>query len=221
MRRLSYIGLIIICASAMAAPAHAQRGVALGAHAGTLGPGLELVTGVLPSLNVRVVGNYLPYSTSAEISDLDVAVQYDADLQLLSFGALADWFPFHNQVRATAGLVYNRNNVSATVTPIEAYEMNGRSFAPERIGDLSATLDYGSSIAPYLGIGLGNPLTRRVSFVMDLGALYTNAPAVSMSGNGMIAPTAQQAPTFEDGFSSFKWWPVLNVGFNVNLTARQ
>ena len=37
----------------------------------------------------------------------------------------------------------------------------------------------------------------------------------------MIAPTAQQAPTLEEGFSSFQWWPVLNVGFNVNLSARQ
>jgi hypothetical protein len=221
MSRLILAGLMLVAGAAMATPARAQKGLAAGAHAGTLGPGLEVVTGVLPSLNVRVIGNYLPYSISAEVNDLDVAVAYDADLQLLSFGALADWFPFANQIRATAGLVYNRNNAAATIRPIEDYEMNGRVFAPDRVGDLSAEVDYKSSIAPYLGVGLGNPLTRRVSFVLDLGVMYTSAPAVRMSGNGMIAPTAQQAPELEEGVSSFQWWPVLNLGFNVNLTGRR
>lgn len=221
MHRLFLAGLMLAGCAAVVTPAQAQIGFAAGAHAGTLGPGLEVVTGILPSLNVRVIGNYLPYSISSEVNDLDVAVAYDADLQLLSFGALADWFPFGNQIRATAGLVYNRNNAAATIRPIEDYEMNGRVFGPERIGDLNAEVDYKWAVAPYLGVGLGNPLTRRVSFVMDLGVMYTSAPAVQMSGNGMIAPTAKQAPSLEEGVSSFQWWPVLNLGVNVNLTGRR
>lgn len=216
----SFLPVLALLCMATAAPARAQQGIAVGLHAGTLGPGLEITSSVVPALNVRVVGNYLPFSTSSELSDLDVAVMYDADLQLLSFGALADWFPFENQFRTTAGLLYNRNGVSATITPIESYEMNGRTFAPERIGELSAEMDYASSIAPYVGIGFGNPVGRRVALAVDLGVLYTNSPAVRMQGNGMIAPTAKQAPDLEEGFSSFQWWPVLNVGFNVNLSGR-
>ena len=220
MPRSFFAILVALCVMSIAVPARAQKGLAVGLHAGTLGPGLELTTGVTSSLNVRVIGNYLPYTMSAELPDMDVAVTYDADLQLLSVGALADWYPFSNQVRATAGLLYNNNRAKATIIPIESYEMNGRTFAPERIGQLDAEVKHGSSIAPYLGLGFGNPISRRVAFALDLGVVYTSAPTVHMHGDGMIAPTAKQAPDLESGFSSFRWWPVVNIGFNVNFIGR-
>lgn len=201
----------------LSVPANAQVGVAIGPRIGTLGPGLELAANVMPALNVRVMGNYLPYTLTDELTGLDVRVKYDADLQLMSFGALADWFPFQNQFRVSGGLLYNNTGVNAVITPLEAYELSGKEFAPERIGTLSAEVDYKSSIAPYVGFGLGNALVRRVALMVDLGAVYMSSPRVTMTGTGMIAPTADQAPDLEEGLSTFQWWPVVSIGFNVGL----
>ena len=112
------------------------------------------------------------------------------------------------------GLAWDEALVAVTLAPAQMYGVG------DRIGSLEATVDYKSALAPYLGVGFGNALSHRIGFALDLGVLYTNSPAVSMSGNGMIAPTAKQAPDLEEGFSTFRWWPVLNLGFNVNFARR-
>lgn len=196
--------------------ARAQR-VGIGARAGTLGPGLEITANLVPALNVRVGANYFTYSRTDRLDDLEVAVEYDADLTLNSLRALLDWHPWGNQLRLTAGAVYNNNHISAIARPIESYTIRNKTFAPEKIGSLTADVDLGSKINPYVGLGIGNAVSKRVGFAFDLGLLYTNAPAVSMEGEGMISPTARQARDLEEGFSEFNFYPLLSLGVSIGI----
>ncbi len=209
--------LMLLCGAVLLsiAPAKAQ-GLAVSARAGSLGPGLDVTASVAPRLNARVGVSYLTYAHS-DILHEEIDVRYDADLTLTSVTAMLDWHPFRNAVRFSAGAVYNGNKVDAVITPIESYTIKEKTFSPDRIGTLTARVDYKSKISPYVGLGLGNAVSRRFGVAFDLGLLYTNSPSVRMTGSGMIAPTAGQAAKLEQGFESFKFYPLVSVGLSFSL----
>lgn len=198
-------------------PASAQE-VALTARMGTLGPGLEVTTSLSDRFNARLGGHYFPYSRSDVFSDDDVDVRSDADLTLMSVSAFADWHPFRNVFRLTAGIVYNRNEVSSVVTPISSYTIDEKTFSPERIGTMEASIGHKASFNPYVGLGFGNAVSgSRLGMSFDLGVLYTDSPKVRMSGTGMIAPTANQAPDLEEDLSGITLYPLLSLGISYKL----
>src|SRR5690625_28949 len=207
------LGLMLLTG---ATQAQAQT-FSIGARAGTLGPGVEISTQVFPYLNVRAGANYLAYARNIEVSDLEVTVDADSRLQLSSGSLLVDYLPFSKVLRLSGGLVYNNNNITSVVMPTESYTIEGKTFSPERIGSIDAKIRHGNRLQPYLGLGLGNPSTGRITPTLDLGFLYTDAPSLSMHGHGMIAPTAGQAADLEAAFYSFKWYPVVAVGFSVRI----
>jgi hypothetical protein len=184
---------------------------------GTLGPGLEVTANLVPGINLRLGANYFTYSRTDRLDDLEVAVEYDADLTLNSIQVLVDWHPLGNQFRLSGGAVYNNNHISAIARPVESYTIRGKTFAPEKIGSLTADFDHGSKINPYMGVGIGNAVSKRVAVAFDLGVLYTNSPGVSMEGEGMISPTARQAGDLEEGFSGFSFYPLLSLGISVGI----
>ena len=215
---MRHVLLFALClASLGAGSAHAQH-IGVSARAGTLGPGLELTAPLTQKLNVRLGGHYFTYSRSELITDLEIAVRADADLSLTSLGLMLDWFPARRGFRFTGGAFYNRNEATALVIPMEAYELEGKTFAPERIGTMTGRVRHKTQINPYAGIGFGNAVRgHRVSFAFDLGVLYTDSPKIEMEGTGMIAPTARQASQIEDALQGIKLYPVLSLGLNVRL----
>jgi hypothetical protein len=208
--------LLAALAVAFVAPVEAQV-VSVSAKAGTLGPGLEISTRVGSNFNLRGGGHLFSYSRSDEFRDMEVAVRADSDVKLSSLGVFADYLPFRNILRLSAGVLLNNNSAATHLTPIEEYEVDGKVFSPERIGTMEAALGHGARMQPYLGVGLGNPMTGRFTLLLDVGVLYTDAPTVSMSGSGMIAPTASQAPDLEASMHSFRWYPVVAVGFGFSF----
>ena len=199
--------------------AEAQRNYAVGLKAGTAGIGLEASVSITEKLNGRLAGAYFGYNTDGLITDMDPNITYAASASVLSIGALADYYPFKRLLSLSAGVYYLDFEMDGDGTPAESYTIDRRTFSPERIGRLSAKMNYGSKIAPYAGIGLGNPVSAGspLTFKLELGAMYTSSPKVQMEGEGMIAPTANQDRKLEDGMSDFNFYPVLNLGLSYRL----
>lgn len=193
------------------------QGVSMSARAGTLGPGIEFSTSLDPHFNLRFGANYLSYSRHDHVSDLEVPVDIDSKLRLASFSLIGDAMPFQKVLRLSLGFIYNAGEASALMVPTAGYTIEGKTFTPERIGSMEATVNHGRRIQPYMGLGLGNPLRGKVTFLFDVGMLYTDAPQLEMNGRGMIAPTARQAPDLEASLYSFRWYPVASVGLSLNL----
>lgn len=210
---LAFIGLAV---SLLATTASAQS-VSVGARAGTLGPGIEVSAAISSHFNLRGTANYLNYSRSDEIRDFDIRLMADSDVRLASFGLMADILPFKDVLRLSAGFFWNENQYHALVTPLEGYSIEGKTFSPERIGTMEATLGHRRMVQPYFGLGLGNPTSGRLTFLFDIGMLHTDSPQVEMIGTGMIAPTANQAGDLEAGLYSFRWYPVAAVGFSISF----
>jgi len=217
----------VICYSALAvfllgsSQAFAASPVAAGAKVGTLGAGADLSLQVVPSLNARLGIQGFTYDTDGTESGVD----YDIDLKLFSGLLTADWFPFQNGFRLSAGLLANGNEIdmNGRPTPGSTYDINGTSYPANQIGSLHGNADF-KSVAPYLGIGWGNPFSSggNWSFNCDLGVVFQGSPSVSLTAEG-ADPIVANDPVFqanleaerrdlENELDDYKYYPVVSLG---------
>lgn len=194
-------------------PLHAQD-VALLARAGTGGFGGGVAVGVLPTVNVRVEGSYFTYSRD----DLELEGDYSADIlaegRLLLGSVVADWHPTGGAFRFSVGAMYNGTEGSGSISPREPVEVGTRTYTPEEIGDLSAVIRPGITIAPYGGVGFGRAIARRVGVMFDVGAVYLGSPEVDITATGMLAPTAQEADQLEENLAWVQVYPIISLGLS-------
>ncbi len=189
--------------------------LSVGAKAGTLGVGGEITTELLPQLNVRGSYQWLDLSVDADIED----IHYDADVELSNPMVLLDWYPFDGAFRLTGGALFNGSDVALSGTPAEPVEIGNTIYLPSQIGTLRGEADF-DEIAPYVGIGWGNPLSEdgHWSLSVDLGVAFIGSPDVTLSATGPFAsdPTfrqnlAEEEKDIEDELEKFSFYPVLSL----------
>lgn len=182
----------------------------------SLGVTLEGVRSIGESFNTRVGVSFFSYSHDGGGVDEDFV--YKADLSLLSFALLGDWFPFKNFLRVTGGLVVNFNKLDMNLVPSKSYTVGGRVYTPKDIGDMSASVSF-NKLAPYIGLGFGNPTSGKsgLGVVMDFGAVYQGAPGVDLATTGLLAPSSVQGPKIEENLNWFKFYPVFSIGLSYKF----
>lgn len=202
--------------------AQAQK-LSVGANAGLSGFGFETSFAINESIHIRGGANFLPasYADTFEGDDFDFPVKYDATIDFKSFQLGADFYPASQKVFFLGtGLVINNKEIRANIEADGPYELNeNRTLRADQMGSMSATIGLGEKIAPYLVMGFGNVIkpNRRVGATVRMGVIYTNSPSVTMQGTGLISPTAEQAPDFENGLAPVKFYPVFNLGLNIKI----
>lgn len=196
---------------------HAQT--AIGIKAGSTGFGGEIIYSLTEKFNARVSGTFFNYQKDGVYADDEPSIAYDVEGSMTSIGIIADYFPAKRGFKVSAGFFYHDFIVDGGATPNEAYTIDDKTFQPEKLGSLTGTMEYESKLVPYAGIGVGNPvgLGNKIKINFNIGAMYTNSPQVTMEGEGMIAPTASQGQSFEDGMADFKFYPVVNLGLSFRL----
>ena len=204
--------------------AAAPGDASLGLKAGTLGIGLELTVEVADRFNVRFGGNYFKLSKEVDVEGND----YDLDLKLQSFTALGDWFVTDSAFSITAGAVLNQNGLNGTALSSNTYEIDDNTYTSAEVGILTADVDF-RSVAPYLGIGWGNPLydDSNLSFMFDLGVVFAGKPRLDIMSTGgtlsndvnLLADIAQAEQDFKDTdeIKYLKYYPVISVGLNYRF----
>lgn len=220
MLNISYLRiLILLLVASVVSVDYVQGQTALGVKAGSTGFGAEVTTSLSNKFNARLAGSFFSYSGNGTYDEEEVGIDYDVTGDVTSIGGLVDYYPFNRGLKLSAGLFYHDFMIDGGAIPNESYSIDEKEFAPEKLGSLNAQMDYESNIVPYGGLGFGNPVGPggRFKVNLELGALYTNSPRVTMAGEGMIAPTADQDQDLEDGLSDFKVYPVLNLGFSYRI----
>lgn len=204
---------------ALLQPVHAEEmiGFGVGAKAGTLGVGADLIGRVNDSLNLRLGLQGFTYDISDSYSDID----YDADLELFSGMLLADLFPFGNNFRLSAGVMLNQNEVALTGKPSNnTYTIGGTTYPSALVGTLTGNVDF-NTVAPYAGIGYGGAFSDKSnwSFFFDLGVLFQGSPKVSYTADGPLANNRtfqasleQERKELEDDVDEYEYYPVLSLG---------
>ncbi|MFQ5680546.1 MAG: hypothetical protein ACE5GG_00605 [Candidatus Omnitrophota bacterium] len=194
---------------------------ALSLKAGTLGGGAEGVLRLTRNINARLGVNAFQYTYSGTESD----VKYDLDLNLLSFSGLVDWFPFSGSFHLSGGALVNRNKLDLTAQSAASYIIGNTTYTSAQLGTLTGELDF-KELAPYAGIGWGNPFGRegRWTFVLDLGVMFQGAPNVSLSADGSLsgnaafqADLAREEENLEDEIGNFEFYPVASFGITYRF----
>ena len=177
---------------------------AVSGKASTLGLGGEFTTAVTSNINARVGINTLDIDfDDQEIED----VEFDLGVDLSSYSALVDWHVFDGSFRISGGIISIDNDIDLEARPTENIEIGDVYFTPAEAGTLYGSIE-NDEVAPYVGIGWGNPLThhRRWGFTCDAARGGTKPP-------GFDAELAKLKGDIEDFFDKFELYPVIAVSF--------
>lgn len=188
---------------------------------GTLGPGLNIGYKFNPYFDIRANVNGLKYSRDVEVND----VKYDADLKLLTAGLLADYYPFANGFRLTAGAYYNGNKLSGNGHSTKDYY----GIDPNDYGYERASVEY-KKFAPYVGFGYQtNDDDSNWIFTADLGVMYQgktkvsnsttcyNAAVCSALQSQIDRENAELRQDIQDKADKLKWYPVASIGIGYRF----
>ncbi len=198
----------------------------IGIKAGTLGAGAEYVQPLNDYLHVRAGLNWLNWDYDFDIDD----VSYEGELGLQSVSFLADYHPFANGFRLTAGLLYNSNSLDVTAKPkAGTYTINDVKYSASAIESVSGEVTF-NSIAPYIGLGWGRDIqsSSHWSFNFDLGLLYQGDPDPSLNGRCSAALPAAACAHFQrnlaveerklkDDAEDIKLYPVISFGVTYSF----
>jgi hypothetical protein len=207
--------------------------LAVALRGGTTGFGLDLTQRIVEHVNVRAgfaLGG-LSGTTNASLSRSGVTgnVSFDTTLRLRSFGAFVDAHSGKGDFRFTAGLVHDRNRFVLKASGAAEYVIYDEVYQLGEIESLTADVDLGRGLAPYFGIGFGNPVatSHRVTVLCDIGVIFQGAPRTKLSATGWAVGSAQldrdlagaqqrlNDEEFQKGY--YKYYPVVSLGLAIKV----
>jgi hypothetical protein len=223
--RAKTLVLTLCCAFTTAVQAD---GLGVYVNGGTTGFGLGLAGSMSENVTGRLSFDTWKKTITQNNSDGD----YKGDLKLQNVSLLGDWYPFSGAFRTTLGLVANGTKATLSATPSGSgtYTFNGNSYTASDLGSYSGELKF-SSMAPYLGIGWGNPVAKDKTwgFVTDIGVLFQGSPKVTSTATCGAAilgtPTCTQLQSdvaagttkLETDMKNYKFWPVISIGVSYHF----
>jgi hypothetical protein len=203
-------------------------GVGIHARAGTLGffgldAGYRFNNNVHARLGFNVGGVGTTYQNSG--------VDYNANLNLSNIHLLGDYYPFGGGLRLTGGFIVQNNRLTGTAKPSNStYNINGTNYPAAAVGTIDANASFGSSFAPYLGIGFGSPISPGLGFNFDLGVMFPGSASATLT-NSNPDPLFQASPAYQifqqdlqaqqdktnKDLSGFSVYPVLSIGLSYSF----
>lgn len=213
-------GMTVLAAAAVATPAAAQDDgqIAVGITGGTLGIGPEVSYRPSESFGVRASATFFNLNREVE-SD---GIVYDGSLDLQSFGAMVDFYPFGGGFRLSGGARISQNEVGLLATPAGTIEVGDEEFTAAEVGTLSGRIEP-KSFAPTLTLGWAGGRSKGIKFGVDAGVMFQGAPKVTeLSATGTLAndadfrdALADERAEIEADIDSFKLYPILqfSIGY--------
>jgi hypothetical protein len=215
------VGVTSITLRVEAQSSEHSKGPAVGVGVGTLGLLGEASFKQSPTFVWRL--NAGGFSVDRDQSEGDN--EYSGKARLIGAGAIADWHPFANGFRMSAGVRYHDLKVTGDAAAGDI-TLNGRVYQQADYGALTLRYSNGNKVAPYLGIGWDSAhyLQGPLSLGFELGALYTGKPNLSLSATrAAVVPGLQTDIDAEvadikqavDKFGGF--WPVIALSLKYRF----
>lgn len=224
-RALVAIVALVSAALLNATPVQAQ-GFAISGQVGTTGVGGGVVLGVTSRINVRAMYGVVPGNPSVDVElvnfDLDFPSFLLTTVDLYLLGAL--------HVSAGGLLITNSGdlNVVGTFDGIQV-DFAGTTYTGSINDRLLGTFSL-KSFQPYLGIGIGNPVGKRISINFDAGVGFGEQPTVELTAEGplanapapagpaFLADLEQQEADFEANIPDvLRYYPVLSISVSIGF----
>jgi hypothetical protein len=177
-------------------------------------------------LGLNTVGFNLDYASQG--------INYKASFSPTNVHLLGDFFPFGGGLRLTGGLVFQGNQFNATGTPNSSaipgglptqINLGGTNYNISDVGTVSSEGSFSNSVAPYLGLGFGTPLSPGLGFNFDAGVMFAGSARVKLRANipssvpaniqnDIRTSLAEQERRTNNDIGSFGVYPVISVGLS-------
>lgn len=170
---------------ALPAAAQSLPAVNLGVTFGTLGIGPEIdVHNLGAPLGLRIEGSVLGLGYTTTVS----GTRYKGNLDATGAGAIADYYPFANGIRVSAGMRVGAPRVKVTANPTGNVTIGNGIYSAASVGSLTGT-DTLDAVAPYVGIGYATTwFDQRLSSSIDAGVLFEGAGGnLHLTSSGPLA----------------------------------
>jgi hypothetical protein len=223
MKKVVLTALIMLSTTTLFA--NEQRAINMGLKVGTLGYGLDVSTPINDNLSARFNINGFSYNDN---QDKD-GNNYDGTLDLMTMGALLDYYPFTTNFRLSTGVYYNDNKFTGKAIPAQqSITIGDTTYQNTVVESLDASISF-NSFSPYLGIGWGNDAhDAGWGFTFDVGAMYHGTPQGDLNVN--YAPNVtdtiknevntelvKEQKNVQDDLNAFKFYPVVAIGVNYTF----
>ncbi len=194
-----------------------------GLKAGTLGVGVDfsIPLSQLFSLRLNVNGLKLNIDTSKD------GVDYNSDIELLTAGAMIDYYPFYDgSFHITAGGYYYANSVRSHGTPdignytIAKYNICYALNTSSELGFVDVTIDF-PEFAPYIGIGYGGrEISKGWNWGIDIGVMYHGEGDLTLTENSidiLEVDRAREEKNMQDDVRDIPIYPVVMIGITYRF----
>lgn len=187
------------------------------------GATLEMSYPLTDTLQVRgAVSNGMGVSESSSDSDIEYDVSADGGINRLAL----DYHPFGNSFFVSAGYAVNNFALDADgrVSDTDSVEIGDTQYTATSDVRLQGNLDWDS--APTLSFGWGHSPQKGLGFLVEIGAYFTGAPDVSLSGTGTVNDgtqdydvsdeiaddLAREEKKLKDDVGDYDFLPMLQAG---------
>jgi hypothetical protein len=170
-------------------------------------------------LNAKLSFSFIKMNQNFDYEMSDQSMGFSTSERLSHLDLTLDIHPFKRFLRLSLGAAVNFNRITMDIKSNQSTNIGAVSVPAEEIGEIRSTIDF-NPVTLYMGLGGGNIVSNRVSFFFDLGAYYQGSPNVSMEAEGLLEPSAENAPVIQKVFEKYEithWWPVLNLGVGVKM----
>lgn len=197
---------------------------------GTTGVAVEAAVPYGAYWNIRAGVSYFAYSRTFQGSGSSTASPYEGHLRLGATRLGVDWFPLAGGFHVSIGvLVPNLTQATARIDlqPGKTLNIEGTQYTTDATNPFRGTA-YSkiSPVAPALTIGWGNLIPRnyhkRISFPIELGAVYQGPPSAHVTTDGDICTADQGCRPWsaDPGFGQNLTTALSDVNSNLDRYAR-
>jgi hypothetical protein len=192
---------------------------AVGVQISTLGAGFQLAKPLGFATDVRVASGNLELNRSGTTDGF----AYIGNGHLRNISALFDFRPMRSAFRLTAGLLFSHDGADVTGTPQDgAYTFNGHTYSASQVGNVNGSIHFGN-LAPYVGIGFGQPRHARVFLTGDFGVALRNVQtSLTATGPATALPQfttdlAQTRRQLNSAANILRTYPVVSLGLATRM----
>lgn len=198
-----------------------QHPIAISAHLGTQGIGLEGKMMLDSNWSVRVGASFLPLKYKETKVLGDVTADDERNHNWTNVHLLAEFHtPFWKSVdfRFVAGAAYfTTAKVTAHYVASGTYYYGQIPLEGSEMGYVNVESDW-KGIAPYAGAAISKTLPNtRFNLSLDLGTYYLPKPKVTMEATGNLSGNEANQPTVEENMKNYRWLPVVQLSLNYKL----
>lgn len=222
MKKLTISSLLILflLALGLSSSTAQDKSIGLALKSSTMGLGGDVVFRFHEKMTARIGYDALNFNYPVSINESDIEFAANLNLKAGTISALYDYYLLKG-LFVTAGIAINNFGIYATGNAESGMPFGDITVPKEKVGSFDISIEPSMKISPYLGLGFGKTLGKKLGFAFELGTFYQGSPDFTLITDGLIAPTSNpdlgQEQLLESQFSQYYLYPVLKLSLSYNI----